>query len=139
MIRMYRASERTTFGHNVALTFTVRCSAPLLASDEAKRALAEHLQETDNYGVDKIRGVAIGPSSVTVIVAIPPARSMSQVAQRIKSQASMAMLRLQPALADRLSGRSLWSRGYGAENLGSRSVAWLEGYLAAKGQATAQG
>lgn len=132
MLTMYRAHDRAIFAHNVALTFTTRNRLPLLASDDTRQALAEFFRETDNYGLDKIRGILISDSAVTVIVSVPPSRSVAQVAQRLKGGSSFDLLRDLPALADRLSGRGLWQRGYTSEVLGARSVDWLRGYLAGK-------
>lgn len=137
MIRMFRASDRATYAHNVVLTFTARRSVTIFADPAIRDAVIAFCQATDNYGMDKIRGVAIEDSRVTLVVAIPPNRSVAQVAPRLKTCASTCLLRQFPALADRLSGRGAWQRGYSMETLGAQSIAWIAGYLAGKEKAHA--
>lgn len=132
MLTMYRSHDRATFAHNVALVLTVRGQAPMLADTDIRAALADHFNAVDNYGLDKIRGLLVLDGAIVVIVAVPPGRSATQVAGRMKSHSSFSLLRRFPALEAKLSGRGLWQRGHGSEALGSRSVDWLRGYLTGK-------
>ncbi|MBM3271415.1 MAG: IS200/IS605 family transposase [Candidatus Sericytochromatia bacterium] len=123
----FRASDKAQYAHNFHLIVTTRGRRKLLAP--VVESLIEHFREVDNYGLDKIRGVAVADDQVHILVAIPPNRSVAQVAQRLKGHSSMRVLRDHPDLAAKLGGRGLWQRGYGCKNLGSASIADLQAYI----------
>ncbi len=123
----FRASDKAQYAHNFHLIATTRGRRKILAT--VAESLINHFREVDNYGLDKIRGVAVVDDQVHILVAIPPNRSVAQVAQRLKGHSSMRILRDHPEVASKLAGRSLWQRGYGCKNLGSRSIADLQLYI----------
>lgn len=127
----FRASDRAVYAHNVHLTFTTSHGHEL--PWDVMQAILEHFRSVDNYGLEKIRAVAIeSRNRVHVIVAIPPNRSVAQVAQRLKSFASLAIIREFPGYAGLMTkGRTIWQRGYQIKDMGSRTMGEIGDYLGA--------
>ncbi|MBI6545993.1 MAG: IS200/IS605 family transposase [Cyanobacteria bacterium NC_groundwater_1444_Ag_S-0.65um_54_12] len=126
-ITFFRAADRATYANNVHVVITTRGRRKIL--DPLAEALIEHFREVDNYGLDKIRGIAVADDHVHLVVAIPPNRSITQVAHRLKSYSSSRLQRENPNIAILLAGRGLWQRGYTCRNLGSITIGDLKTYL----------
>lgn len=117
--RAFRQDDGAMYRQTVQMTFTASHGRPLPAA--VQEALIDHFREVDHYGLDKVRAVAIVGAEVRLAVAIPPHRMVGQVAHRLKSAASLRMLRDFPAeLGAR--GRSIWRRGYQVRVLGTMTV-----------------
>lgn len=126
-VSFFRASDKAQYAHNVHISIATRGRRKILLP--LAESLIDHFREVDNYGLDKIRGVAIEDDQLHVLVAVPPSRSVSQVAQRLKGHSSFRLMRDHPDLVARLGGRGLWQRGYSCKNLGSRTMADLKAYF----------
>ena len=124
---LFRASDRATYPHNVHITVLTRGRRRLLGS--LAEQLIEHFREVDNYGLDKIRAVMVDEDQVHVVVAIPPGRSIAQVANRLKGHANLRLLKEHPELIPQVGGKALWQRGYACKPLGPRTMADIKTYL----------
>ena len=127
-ISLFRVSDRATYPHNVHLAILTRGRRQVL--EPVADALIDLFREVDNYGLDKIRAVLVGADQVHVVVAIPPNRSIAQVASRLKSHANLRLTKDNPDLTATLGGRALWQRGYACKVLGPRTMADIKTYLA---------
>ncbi len=123
----FRASDKAQYAHNVHITISTRGRRKILMP--LAESLIDHFREVDNYGLDKIRGVAVEDDQIHILVAVPPSRSVGQVAQRLKGHSSFRLMRDHPDLLTKLNGRGLWQRGYACKNLGARSMGDLKAYL----------
>lgn len=126
-VSFFRASDKAQYAHNMHITIATRGRRKILLP--IAESIIDHFREVDNYGLDKIRGIAIEEDQLHVLVAIPPNRSVTQVAQRLKGHSSIRLLRDHPELAAKLGGRGLWQRGYSCKNLGAKTMADLKAYL----------
>jgi len=126
-VSFFRTADKALYAHNFHVIVTTRGRRKILLP--LAETLIAHFREVDNYGLDKIRGVAVEDDQLHILVAIPPNRSVAQVAQRLKGHAGFRILKDHPDLAEKTGGRGLWQRGYSVKNLGSRSMTDLKEHL----------